>query len=171
MITKEQQHSHKWLSGDWKRISYNDLKDLPTAPVSTSTLYAHWNITITSWAWTHVITWTWFTPKFIQFFWYSEWVSLWSNALSWSATNWSYHVANNTNKCASDFNEKNHTSWTWSQTSWTSTTWACYMWQRDDNSSWNLLTRWTVTATSTDWFTITKDVSNFWWYLHWIAFW
>jgi uncharacterized membrane-anchored protein len=165
-IPSDLRHKHTGHWWDWDRISYNNLKDVPASAATTQ--FAHWNLAVTSWAWTHVVTWTWFTPKFIQFWAVGQAASA-SSEYSWSYSFWSYHVANDTNSAAAIFEASSDAGVTTSATANASSTTRCYSLQRDATAQENA--NWHVSAAGSDWFTITKDSSTFSCILHWTAFW
>ena len=155
---------HKHTGQDSNRISYNDLKDKPAAAASTQ--FAHWQVSITASAWTHVVTWVWFTPKFIMFQAYTS-ESNWTDE-SWSHCDWSYHVADNTNK-VTYITELNNNPSIWASVATASNTSLCYYVVVDVGT--NKAANWYVSATSTDGFTITKGWVQIACKLQWTAFW
>jgi hypothetical protein len=164
MITSEQQHRHGGWTGDWAKISYNDLKDLPT--IATWTQYAHWTIEISSWAWTHAVSWLVFQPKFITFHTMAN-ADSWNNC-SWSHSDWSYDATANTNYAVGllfllNYDVPNAFPYSVIATEKCYTVWV-NVWS-------SLYANGSVSAIATDWFTITKNSSTLACKMIWQAWW
>lgn len=147
-IIPDQRHTHKWISWDWPRISYNDLKDLPEATASLQV--AHWVLSISA-TWDTSVS-CGFKPKFItmQAWWAVSW---WSNIRSWSHSSGSYDVANATNRSyRMDELENEHVD-AWTPTAATSTT-RIYALNVNTTSWWSLSNNASIKSTSSTGFVV-----------------
>jgi len=142
-----QRHRHTWLTWDWEKISYNDIKDKPSSlefNAKRDTL-----LITTSHSWDTFVN-CWFEPKMIEIYaipswwWYVAW-SRWTGTAFWN--NWCIH------KDETDGKMKNVSS---------------YVYNIYDNPNWS---QWYIRNTTSTWFNLYTNKNDIEVDIHYVAYW